>query len=69
MGMVMAALIESAEESARQHRAAAHHTAAPDAAQPRGNDREAVRTDPAWTGQREDAIRKQQVAVQADESP
>ena len=69
MGMVMAALIESAEESARQHRAAAHHAAAPDVAQPRGNTGEAVRTDPAWAEQREETIRKQQVAVQADESP
>lgn len=66
MGVVMAALIESAEQSARERRDAARLAATLEATPPPGNAKEAVRTDPAWARQREDAIRKQQVAVQAD---
>ncbi|WP_460735473.1 hypothetical protein [Lysobacter tyrosinilyticus] len=67
MGMVMATLIESAEQSARQRRGAAQQAAALDTAQPQANTRETVRTDPTWARQNEEAIRKQQVAVQAEE--
>jgi hypothetical protein len=65
MGAAMAALIASAEESARQRRDAAHR-AALNAGQPPKTADAAEEADPAWGTQREDANRKQ-MAVQRED--
>jgi hypothetical protein len=65
MGMVMAALIESAEQTARQRRDATRHTTALDEARPSASADALPQSDPASVTSGERALREQ-VAVQDD---